>query len=73
MASGVGLCGVIVFPTLIGAAMNFLGINPSKGLYYMAVIDGIVAPPLLWMIMLISINRNIVKDKVNGRASNVLG
>jgi len=68
-----GFYGVIVFSTLIGAAINFVGINPIKALYYTAVLNGIVAPPLLWMIMLIGNNRKIMKDKVNGRASNALG
>jgi NRAMP (natural resistance-associated macrophage protein)-like metal ion transporter len=68
-----GFYGVIAFSTMLGAAMNFLGINPIKALYYTAVINGLVAPPLLWLIMLIGNNRKIMKDKVNGRASNILG
>jgi Mn2+/Fe2+ NRAMP family transporter len=58
--------------TLLGAAMNLVGINPIKALYYTAVINGIVAPPLLWIIMLIGNNRKIMADKINGRASNIL-
>src|ERR1051325_7377953 len=68
-----GFYGVIVFSTLIGAAMNLVGINPMTALYYTAVINGIVAPPLLWIIMLIGNNRKIMTDKVNGRASNIFG
>lgn len=68
-----GFYGVIMFSTVVGAAINFIGINPIKALYYTAVINGMVAPPLLWIIMLIGNNRNIMKDKVNGRASNLLG
>jgi NRAMP (natural resistance-associated macrophage protein)-like metal ion transporter len=68
-----GFYGVIAFSTMLGAAMNFVGINPIKALYYTAVINGLVAPPLLWLIMLIGNNRKIMNDKVNGRASNILG
>jgi Mn2+ and Fe2+ transporters of the NRAMP family len=68
-----GFYGVIAFSTLLGAAMNFIGINPIKALYYTAVINGVIAPPLLWTIMLIGNNRKIMQDKVNGRASNLLG
>jgi NRAMP (natural resistance-associated macrophage protein)-like metal ion transporter len=68
-----GFYGIIAFSTLLGATINFLGINPIKGLYYTAVINGLVAPPLLCMIMLIGNNRQIMEDKINGRASNVLG
>ena len=44
-----------------------------KALYYTAVLNGIVAPPLLLMIMLIGNNQKIMKDKVNRRLSNTLG
>ena len=53
--------------------MNFIGVNPIQALYYTAVLNGIVAPPLLLMIMLIGNNRTIMKSKVNGRVSNTLG
>jgi NRAMP (natural resistance-associated macrophage protein)-like metal ion transporter len=68
-----GFYSVIAFSTLIGAAMNFVGINPIKALYYTAVINGVVAPPLLWIIMFIGNDRKIMEDKVNGRRSNLLG
>jgi Mn2+/Fe2+ NRAMP family transporter len=50
-----------------------IGINPITALYYTAVMNGIVAPPLLVMIMLIGKNRSIMKRKTNGRVSNTLG
>jgi NRAMP (natural resistance-associated macrophage protein)-like metal ion transporter len=68
-----GFYGVIAFSTLLGFAMNLIGINPIQALYYTAVLNGIVAPPLLVMIMLIGKNRSIMKSKVNGRVSNTLG
>ena len=58
---------------LIGFAMNLIGINPIQALYYTAVLNGLVAPPLLVMIMLISSNGKIMRDKINGRFSNLLG
>jgi NRAMP (natural resistance-associated macrophage protein)-like metal ion transporter len=68
-----GFYGVILFSTLIGFAMNLTGINPMKALYYTAVLNGMVAPPLLFMIMLIGNNPKIMKKRVNGPASNALG
>ena len=66
---------MIAVSTLVGAAINFLGINPIQALYYTytAVINGMAAPPLLIMLMLISNNRQIMGNKTNGRLSNVLG
>lgn len=65
--------GVIALATLIGAAINLIGINPILALYYAAVLNGLVAPLLLLIIMLISNNRKIMQNKTNGRASNILG
>jgi len=59
--------------TLLGAGINLIGMNPISALYYAAVINGVVAPLLLLMVMLISNNRKIMKDKTNGRVSNILG
>ncbi len=68
-----GFYGVIALSTLVGFSINLFGINPIKALYYTAVLNGIVAPPLLLMIMLISNNHKIMSEKVNGRISNTLG
>jgi NRAMP (natural resistance-associated macrophage protein)-like metal ion transporter len=68
-----GFYGVIALATFVGAAINLIGINPISALYYAAILNGIVAPPLLFMIMLISNNRKIMKNKTNGRAANILG
>jgi len=65
--------GVIALATLVGAAIDLIGINPILALYYAAVLNGLVAPLLLLMIMLISNNREIMQNKTNGRASNILG
>jgi NRAMP (natural resistance-associated macrophage protein)-like metal ion transporter len=68
-----GFYGVIAFATLVGAAINLIGINPIQALYYTAVLNGLVAPPLLFMILLIANNRKIMGGKTNGRVSNVFG
>jgi Mn2+/Fe2+ NRAMP family transporter len=63
---------VIAF-TLIGAAMNFLGFNPMKALVWAGVVQGFSTPPLLLLIILMTNNRTIMGDKVNGRAMNIVG
>ncbi len=65
--------GAIVLATVVGAGINLLGINPMSALYYSAVLNGLAAPPLLVMLMLVSNNRRIMKGQVNGTLSNVLG
>jgi NRAMP (natural resistance-associated macrophage protein)-like metal ion transporter len=64
---------VIVAATLVGLVINFIGINPIDTLFWTAVINGFVAPPLLVLIMLVANNRKIMGERTNGRALNVLG
>jgi NRAMP (natural resistance-associated macrophage protein)-like metal ion transporter len=65
--------GVLALATLIGAAMDLIGINPISALYYAAVLNGMVAPLLLFMVMLMSNNRKIMQNETNGRGANILG
>jgi NRAMP (natural resistance-associated macrophage protein)-like metal ion transporter len=65
--------GVIVVATIVGMLINFLGINPIDALFWTAVINGFVAPPLMVLIMLVANNPAVMQDRTNGTAINVLG
>ena len=64
---------VIAGSTLVGLFLNFLGINEMAALFWTAVINGLISPPLLVIIMIVSNNRRVMGDKVNGLAANVVG
>ncbi len=64
---------VIVASTLVGMLVNFLGINPIDALFWTAVINGLLAPPLLVLIMLLANNPRAMGEHRNGRVTNVLG
>ncbi len=64
---------VIVGATLIGMLINYVGINPIDALFWTAVINGVLTPPLLILLMLISNNPKVMGTRVNGRALNVIG
>jgi NRAMP (natural resistance-associated macrophage protein)-like metal ion transporter len=64
---------VIAASTLVGMLINFAGINPMSALFWTAVINGVVSPPLLVIIMLVSNNRKVMGDKVNGFGTNIVG
>ncbi|MCM1567700.1 NRAMP family divalent metal transporter [Dehalobacter sp. 4CP] len=68
-----GFYGVIVVSTLIGMVISWLGIDPIKALYYSAVLNGLAAPPLMTLIILIANNNKIMGKYVNKRISNILG
>jgi Mn2+/Fe2+ NRAMP family transporter len=64
---------VIAGATFVGMLINFLGINPINALFWTAVINGLLAPPLLILIMLVSNNREVMGERTNGRVVNALG
>lgn len=45
--------GVIAATTLAGAALTSLGVNPIKALYWTAIVNGVLAAPLMAIMMLI--------------------
>jgi len=65
--------GVIIGSTLVGLLINFVGISPIRSLFFAAVINGFLAPPLLVIIMLVANNRRVMQDRANGRWLNLLG
>jgi len=46
--------GTIIVSTLIGIAINFVGMDPVKALFWSAVINGVVAVPLMVMMMIMA-------------------
>lgn len=65
--------GIITLSTLIGLGMNFIGINPMKALYYAAAVNGILAPPLMVIILLIGRNQKIMGEHKSGKLSMFFG
>ena len=51
---------IIGLSTLVGALMNLVGINPIKALFYTAIINGIVAVPLIAVIIKLADDERIV-------------
>jgi len=59
---------------LVGYILNFFStISPIKALIYSAVVNAIVAVPLMVVLLMICNNRHIVGDRTNGVWSNVFG
>ena len=50
----------IAAATLAGLALNFTGIDPIKALYWSAVLNGVLAAPLMVVMLLIATNSNIM-------------
>jgi NRAMP (natural resistance-associated macrophage protein)-like metal ion transporter len=57
----------------IGMLVNFLGINPIDALFWTAVINGFLAPPLLVLVMLLANDRALMGRHTNSRWANLVG
>ena len=64
---------IIILSGIIGLIMNFVGINPIKALVYASVINGVVSVPILFVIMKIANDKEILKGNTNGRLTNIIG
>jgi NRAMP (natural resistance-associated macrophage protein)-like metal ion transporter len=64
---------VIALSTLFGIFVNFSGIGAMTMLYYAAMLNGVLAPPLLILILLICNNKKILGSRTNGFLSNGFG
>ena len=63
----------IAISTLIGVGINFVGLDPIKALFWSAVINGVVAVPLMVIIMLMAMREDVMGDFVLPRALWAIG
>lgn len=64
---------VILVATAVGVILNFVGVDPIRALFITAVINGIVAPPLLLLIVLLGSDRTVMRERVSRGLSRTLG
>ncbi|MFS8083970.1 MAG: NRAMP family divalent metal transporter [Ginsengibacter sp.] len=67
-----GFYGVIICSTIVGLLLNFIGINPVKALVYAAVLNGVAAVPLIFLIIRISGSEKIMKKNKSGLLSKII-
>ena len=58
---------LILFSTAAGVALDFLGINPVKALYWTAVINGLLAPFLLAAILIVAADKKLMQGQPSSR------
>jgi NRAMP (natural resistance-associated macrophage protein)-like metal ion transporter len=64
---------VIVVAMVGGMAIDYAGVNAIRMLFWAAVVNGVLAPPLIAIILHVSNNRSVMGEHMNGRALNILG
>lgn len=65
--------GVIFISIIIGMLLNFIGIDPIKALIYSAIVNGIVAPIILFFIVKISSSKKIMGEFKNSKLKKTIG
>jgi Mn2+/Fe2+ NRAMP family transporter len=68
-----GFYGVIAFSVLIGLVIQYSPISPMKALFWSAVINGVVAVPLMVVIILLASRRSLMGRFTASRPVIVLG
>ncbi|MFC5497512.1 NRAMP family divalent metal transporter [Caenimonas terrae] len=59
-----GFYSIIALSTVIGMALGFTGIDPIKALFWSAVMNGVIAVPIMAVMMLMASNRKVMGDFV---------
>jgi NRAMP (natural resistance-associated macrophage protein)-like metal ion transporter len=64
---------VIGAAMLIGLSLDFAGLNAVKMLFWSAVLNGVLAPPLIVLVVLLSSDKKVMGELVNSRSAATLG
>ncbi len=55
-----GFYAILSAVTVVGVMLTFLGLNPIRALFWAAIVNGVVAGPLMIVIMLMSSNQKVM-------------
>lgn len=64
---------VIGLAFLVAMELAISAVDPIKALFYSQVLDGLIAPFLIVLMLLVTSSRKVMGDFVNGLATNVIG
>lgn len=65
--------GVIALAVLVGLGLNLLGISAVKALFYSAIANGVLAPPLVVLVTLLTSRKDVMGDHVSPPWMRTLG
>ena len=60
---------VIIGSMFLGLGMNVAGLDPVRSLYWSAIMNGLAAPPLIVMILVLSRRKHVMGEHTSGRIS----
>jgi Mn2+/Fe2+ NRAMP family transporter len=65
--------GIMAIAMLIGLALNFARLDAVKMLFYSAVVNGLLAPPLILLVILLTSDPKVMGPRVNPPLLRTLG
>lgn len=57
--------GVLAASVALGLALNLLKVNAVRMLFYAAVINGVLAPPLIVLVTMLTSDKKVMGDRIN--------
>lgn len=73
LRSAYAFYGILIIAMLAGLALNFIGFDPIQALIYASVGNGIIAPVVLVLIVLLASNKEVMGTHRNGWLGNAIG
>jgi NRAMP (natural resistance-associated macrophage protein)-like metal ion transporter len=64
---------VIGVSILVGLAFDFAGLNAVKMLFWSAILNGLLAPPLVIMVVMLTNDKKVMGNRTNSMGMRVLG
>jgi Mn2+/Fe2+ NRAMP family transporter len=64
---------VLTFSVVLGIALTYTGLDAIKLLFTTAVINGVLAPPLILIVLLLTNDPSVMGDRTNSRLLSVTG
>jgi Mn2+/Fe2+ NRAMP family transporter len=64
---------VIAGAMVVGLALDFAGLNAVKMLFWSAVLNGVLAPPLVVLVVLLTSDKKVMGRRTNSLGANVFG
>ncbi|HEV8039701.1 MAG TPA: divalent metal cation transporter [Bryobacteraceae bacterium] len=58
---------------VVGLGLDFAGLNAVKMLFWSAVVNGVLAPPLVVLVVLLTSDKKVMGSRTNSRGAMVLG
>jgi NRAMP (natural resistance-associated macrophage protein)-like metal ion transporter len=64
---------VIAVAMVVGLALDFAGLNAVKMLFWSAVVNGVLAPPLVVLVVMLTSDKRVMRGRANTRGAAGLG